>query len=143
MKKGCGCALLIGLVLLALLAWQPWNQAKTPVPSVPTNPTLAPATSRAALERIRPHVFHRPYNASEEEVTTETTAGKGDRVRTPSNGKPLLKWPDLHVLIYGGMDLKVEYDNPTSMNLTQLGARRLPGSSRAPGTAWRWLTTTR
>ena len=51
MKKGCGCALLIGLVLLALLAWQPWTQAKTPAPSVPANPTTAPATPAPALPR--------------------------------------------------------------------------------------------
>ena len=130
MKKGCGCAIL--LIVLAVLAFLAWRAPGIPAPTTSspasTDPTTAPETSRAELLRKRQQVFHQPYNASEQEVTdTPTTAGQGDRVRTLSKGKALLKWPDLQVMLYGGTDLKAKESTPTWISLGLLAGTTVAG----------------
>ena len=137
MKKGCGCALLIGLALLALLAWQAGIRRKRPARQRPR--TRQPRPQRPALlwcgnGRRFPSALQCKRTGSHGHATT---AGKGDRVRTPSKGKALLKWPDLQVMIYGGTDLKEsiqpDVDQPDAARghdgcRGQAGLREPPGA---------------
>jgi hypothetical protein len=119
--------LLIALVWLASLACG-LTPTITPTAPASNGSESVPASLSAALELIRPQVFHQPRNASEQEVTdSPTTAEQGDRVRTPGDGKALLKWPDLHVMLYRRTELETKDVTPSWIRLGILAGTTVTG----------------
>jgi hypothetical protein len=134
--------LLIGLVWLASTACLCSAPAAPtpPAPAAPNPEAPAAPTSQAPagmppaeLELILEHVFHQPYQAAEQEVTNNpTTAGEGDRVRIPREGKAVLKWPDLHVMLYRATKLERKDLKPTWWGLGSLVGTVVAGGKLQP-----------
>ena len=65
----------------------------------------------------RSEVWQRPKGKGDREVSKDAGVGQGDRVWTQSQGRALLKWPDLWVRLYDDTDLHMDVLTPTGVTL--------------------------